>query len=141
MRGARNISRALMACLVAPLAYAADTEKLHGFGLAETATTPAYGRVLIAFLLVAALAWGSVWLMRRYGLRVPLGALGAGTGTGTGTGTQVRHLARSTLPGGIACHVIETQGQQVLITVTRNGVSSLVLGAAPSPTAPGAATP
>jgi hypothetical protein len=114
---------------VAPLAQAADAQKLHGFGLAETATTPAYGRVLIAFLLVAALAWGSVWLMRRYGWRGPLGAVRA-----PGAGAQVRHLARSSLPGGIACHVVEAQGQHVLITVTRQGVTSLVLGqAAPSP--------
>jgi len=130
MRNARDISRVLVAAFVAPLAQAADADKLRGFGLAESAATaPAYGRVLIAFLLVAALAWGSVWLMRRYGFRGSLGASAA-----TGAGTQVRHLARSTLPGGIACHVVEAQGQQVLITVTRHGVTSLVLReAAPPP--------
>ena len=107
----------------APLAQAADAEKLRGFGLAETAAAPAYGRILIAFLLVAALAWASVWLMRRYGFRGPLRGLAA-----SGTATQVRPLARSTLPGGIACHVVEAQGKTVLITVTRHGVTSLVLG-------------
>jgi hypothetical protein len=45
------------------------------------------------------------------------------------------------LPGGIACHVIETQGKKVLITVTRNGVTSLVLGDAEPPPPPGAAAP
>jgi hypothetical protein len=135
MRNAWDISGVLAACLVAPLAQAADAEKLRGFGLAESSATPAYGRVLIAFLLVAALAWGCVWLMRRYGFRGSLGANGA-----PGAGAQVRHLARSTLPGGIACHVIETQGQKVLITVTRHGVSSLALGDAAPPPA-GAPTP
>jgi len=109
----------------------ADAGKLSGFGLAEPATTPAYGRVLIVFLLVAALAWGSVWLMRRYGLRGPIRVPGA-----AGAASQTRHLSRSTLPGGIVCHVIETQGKSVLITVTRHGVTSLVLGeAVPPPTA------
>jgi hypothetical protein len=137
MRIARDISRVLSTSFVATLAHAADAEKLRGFGLAESATTPAYGRVLIAFLLVAALAWGSVWLMRRYGWRGLPGVTGA-----AGAGVQVRHLARSTLPGGIACHVIEAQGRHVLITVTRQGVTSLVLGdVASSPTPPPSGTP
>jgi hypothetical protein len=118
--------------LAAPLAQAADAKKLSGFGLAESAATPAYGRVLIAFLLVAALAWGGIWLMRRYGLRGPLRALGD-----PGAGSKIRPLARSSLPGGIACHVVEAQGKTVLITVTRNGVTSLVLGEAAPPPAPG----
>jgi hypothetical protein len=122
--------------LAAPLAHAADADKLHGFGLAESAATPAYGRVLIVFLLVAGLAWGGVWLMRRYGLRGPLRALGV-----PGTPQQLRQIGRTSLPGGIACHVIETQGKTVLITVTRNGVTSLVLGDAASPATSGAPAP
>jgi hypothetical protein len=137
MRGLTLIPRAFALWLAAPLARAADAEKLHGFGLAESAaTTPAYGRVLIAFLLVVGLAWGCVWLMRRYGFRGPLRGLGV-----TGVAPPVRPLARGTLPGGIACHVIETQGKKVLITVTRNGVTSLVLGDAEPPPSPGAAAP
>jgi hypothetical protein len=117
--------------LAAPLAQAADAKKLSGFGLAETAAAPAYGRVLIAFALVVALAWGGIWLMRRYGLRGPLRVLGD-----AGAGSKIRPLARSTLPGGVACHVIEAQGKTVLITITRNGVTSLVLGEAAPPPVP-----
>jgi hypothetical protein len=128
---------ALLAWLTPVLARAADqpaggADKLHGFGLAESgATAPAFGRVIVAFVLVAALAWGVAWLLRRYGFR---GAAVAG-----GAATPVRHLARSTLPGGIACHVVEAQGRQVLITVTRHGVTSLVLGDTTPPVAPGPA--
>jgi len=117
------------------LARAADpvtgaTDKLQGFGLAESAAVaPALGRVIIVFVLIAALAWGLVWLLRRYGFR---GAAIAG-----GAATPVRHLARSMLPGGIACHVVEAQGRQVLITVTRHGVTALILGDAASPVTSG----
>ncbi|HEY6124847.1 MAG TPA: hypothetical protein VIV63_09355 [Steroidobacteraceae bacterium] len=133
MHNAKVISRVFIAWLAAPLAQAADpAEKLRGFGLAESsAASPGYGRVVIAFLLVAAMAWGIVWVLRRYGLRGPAAA--------TGLGSSVRPLARTSLPGGITCHVIETQGRQVLITVTRHGVTSLVLGDAAAPSIPGPA--
>lgn len=99
-------------------------EKLHGFGLATSnGASPGYGRMLIAFLLVAALAWAVIWLLRRYGAKLPA-SLAGGT-------TPIRHLARHSLAGGITCHVVETQGQQVLITVSRHGVDSLLLGEAP----------
>src|SRR5690349_21222795 len=129
MRRARDISWAIVGWLATPLALAADTEKLRNFGLAESRTeTPGLGRVLIAFLLVAALAWASVWLLRRYGFRgVPA------TGAAATVTSQVRAVARSALPGGVVCHVVETQGRQVLITVTRQGVTSVVLGDVPTP--------
>ena len=128
MRASRLHSLVLALWAGVPLAQAADAEKLRGFGLAETAAAPAYGRILIAFLLVAALAWASVWLMRRYGFRGPLRGLAA-----PGAGAQVRPLGRNTLPGGTVCHVVEVQGKTVLITVTRHGVTSLVLGDATPP--------
>ena len=120
-----------MAALGAPLlARAADTaaagaEKLKGFGLARSdAGSLPIGRVILAFLLVAALAWGLTWLLRRYGFR--------GAAVTAGTAAPIRTLARNTLPGGVTCHLVETQGRQVLITVTRHGVSSTVLGDAPA---------
>ena len=108
-------------------------EKLRDLGLADALVEgPGLGRVLLAFLLVAALAWGATWLLKRYGQRVGRAAPGAAT--------PIRHLARSALPGGIACHVVETQGRQVLITVTRHGVTSLVLGDAPAQLPAGSAS-
>jgi len=99
-------------------------EKLRGLGLAgEQVGTPGFGRVLVVFLLVAALAWGASWMLRRYGITFRSGGI-AGT-------TPIRHLARNALPGGVACHLVETQGRQVLITVSRSGISSLLLGEAP----------
>src|SRR3954471_22063325 len=115
----RFTSLGTLAALGAPiLARAADTaaagaDKLKGFGLASSdAGSLPIGRVILAFLLVAALAWAATWLLRRTGFR---GAAIGATGV-----ASIRTLARSTLPGGVTCHVIETQGRQVLITVTRH---------------------
>jgi hypothetical protein len=100
-------------------------EKLRGRGLAgSNVAAPGLGRVLLTFLLVAALAWGASWLLRRYGARFRPGVIG-------GT-VPIRQLARNTLPGGVACHLIEAQGREVLITVSRHGVSSLLLGDTPA---------
>ena len=101
-----------------------SAEKLRGFGLATSDTaSPGYGRVLIVFLLVAGLAWGATWLLRRYGAKLPTALAGGAT--------PIRHLAKHSVGGGVTCHLVETQGRQVLITVTRHGVDSLLLGAAP----------
>ncbi len=87
---------------------------------------------MVVFLLLAALAWAAAWLLRRFssrwGARFGLG------GIGVAGASPIRHVARSSLPGGIACHLVEAQGSRVLITVSRHGVTSLLLGAAtPTP--------
>ncbi len=106
-------------------------EKLKGFGLAEGSATPAFGRIMVVFLLLAALAWAAAWLLRRFssrwGARFGLG------GIAVAGASPIRHVARSSLPGGIACHLVEAQGSRVLITVSRHGVTSLLLGAATPP--------
>src|SRR5262245_31605928 len=102
-------------------------DKLKGFGLAESSSTPAFGRIIVVFLLLAALAWAAAWLLRRYGARFRI--------AGTNVAAPIRAVARSNLPGGIACHVVEVEGSRVLITVSRHGVSSLALGAARPPEA------
>ncbi len=103
------------------------SDKLKGFGLAEGASTPSFGRVILVFLMLAALSWGLVWLLKKHGKRLGLGGLGAGAGVTDSS--PIRHVARSSLPGGVVCHLVETQGSRVLITVTRQGVTSLVLNA------------
>jgi hypothetical protein len=126
--------------LLPALTLAADagqkgTEKLRGFGLAESGpSTPGIGKILLVFLLMCAFAWGATWLLRRYGAKLP-GRMLPGAGAGAGA-TPIRQLSRSTLPGGIACHVVEAQGREVLITVTRHGVTSLVLGDVTPPKSP-----
>src|SRR5262245_43032378 len=123
---------AMAAAFVPLAARAADAagsgaEKLRGFGLAESdAGALPVGRVIFTFVLVAALAWAAVWLLRRYGFR-------GGLATPAGP-APIRPIARNTLPGGVTCHVVETHGRRVLLTVTRHGVSSVVLGdSAPPP--------
>jgi hypothetical protein len=103
---------------------AANADKLKGFGLANAdAGSLPVGRIIATFLMVAALAWAATWVLRRYGFR--------GAAVAAGAAATIRPLARNTLPGGVTCHLIETQGRQVLITVTRHGVTSVVLGEAP----------
>jgi hypothetical protein len=107
-------------------AATATTDKLKGFGLASSdAGSLPIGRVIVAFLLVAALAWAATWALRRYGFR--------GAALAAGNPASIRAMARNTLPGGVTCHLVETQGRQVLITVTRHGVTSVVLGDSPAP--------
>lgn len=122
--------RLSIAALCAPLAAraaesaAAGADKLKGFGLASSdAGSLPIGRVIVAFVLVAALAWAATWMLRRYGFR--------GAASTAGGAATIRALSRNTLPGGITCHLVETQGRQVLITATRHGVTSVVLGDAP----------
>ncbi len=104
-------------------------QKLRDLGLAGGSVEgPGVGRLLLAFVLVAALAWGATWVLKRYGFRSGRAAAGGAS--------PIRHLSRGALPGGIACHVVEAQGRQVLITVTRHGVTSLLLGDAVAPPPP-----
>jgi len=134
MRRAFTVAGCLAAAAAPSLARAAETtaagaEKLKGFGLASSnAGSLPIGRIIVVFLLVAALAWAATWMLRRYGFR---GATVIAAGAAT-----IRPLARNTLPGGVTCHVVEAQGRQVLITVTRHGVTSVVLGDASTTPAP-----
>ena len=129
-RISQSACAALLAAGTARATFAAEAaqtgaEKLHDFGLAPANVgAPGYGRILVVFALIVALAWAATWLLRRYGARFRAGTLG--------TTSPIRQLARNTLPGGIACHVVEAQGQRVLITVTRHGVASLLLGDVPA---------
>jgi flagellar biogenesis protein FliO len=100
------------------------TEKLREFGLADSgAGSLPLGRVLFAFVLVAALAFCATWLLRRYGFRLPASMAGGAA--------AIRVIARSSLPGGVTCQLIEVQGKQVLVTATRSGVTTIVLGDVP----------
>lgn len=110
------------------------TERLKTFGLAEgVQSTPSIGRVILVFLFVSALAWAGVMLLRRYGLRWRLGPI-AGAGT-------IRHIDRSSLPGGVSCHVIEAEGARILIASSRNGLTAIRLGEPGKPAEPRAGAP
>jgi hypothetical protein len=112
-------------CLRAADAAADSAEKLRNLGLADSGVSgPSLLRVLLTFLLVAGLAWAVAWLLRRHGFRLP----GKAGMAASPAAAPIRPLARSVLPGGITCQVVEAQGRAVLITVTRSGVSSLLLG-------------
>lgn len=126
---------AARAAEVAAQGAQAGAEKLRSFGLAGSgAESPPYGRVLLVLVLMIGAAWGITWLLRRYGFKLPF--LPGAASAASREQAPIRVVARSVLPGGISCQVIETQGRQVLITVTRQGVTSLVLGDVEAPKAP-----
>ena len=132
MRAAgRQIAGAVLAGFVPGWLEAAEAvrdadARLKSFGLADGQATPGFGRVAIVFLIVAGLAWGVAWALRRFGPRLGLGQRLGVLGS-AGANTVIRTLARSSLSGGGTCHLLEVQGNRVLITVTRHGVSSVVL--------------
>lgn len=128
VRRALSIAVFMLSVLSAHAAAAVTdkAERLRGLGLADSvATGPSPWRVLVVFLFVVALGWGAIWLLKRQGFRTPVRAGAASSSRET----HIVPIARSVLPGGVTCHVIEAQGRSVLITVTRNGVASLVLRA------------
>jgi hypothetical protein len=127
---------ACMPCLARAVeATGEGAEKLKGFGLAEGSSSPPFGRIILVFVLLAALAWAAAWLLRRFSSR--WGPRLGLAGMAIAGGGPIRHVARSSLPGGLACHLVEAQGSRVLITVSRHGVTSLLLGAAePAPPPP-----
>lgn len=131
VRHARRVCAGLAATCAGASVFAQEgAGKLKGFGLAEGGdVTPGIGRVLLAFALVAALAWVMAWALRRYGPRFGIGTAAV---AGAGNGAPVRAVSRTSLPGGVVCHVVEAEGRRVLVTVTRQGVSTLLLSDAPA---------
>src|SRR5262245_58636210 len=103
MRFVRLHSAQLVSAVVPALARAAETvatksEKLKDFGLASSdAGSLPIGRVILVFLLVAALAWAITWMLRRYGFR--------GAASIAGSAATIRPVARNTMPGGVTCHL------------------------------------
>jgi flagellar biogenesis protein FliO len=79
---------------------------------------PGIGRVIFAFLLVAALAVGAVVALRRFMPRINTGLLRSG-------GVQV--VDRATLSAGVRVHVLRVDGQKILLAESRSGIALLAL--------------
>ncbi len=76
-------------------------------------------RLLILLPLVGALAWGSLWLWKRVQMGVPLGSGGARQGR------PVEMIGVLPLGPGSKLAVVEFAGQQILLAVSRNGITRL----------------
>jgi flagellar biogenesis protein FliO len=78
---------------------------------------PGIGRVIFAFLLVAALAVAIIFALRKV-----LPRIGA-----TLPGSALRVVDRANVNAGLRVHVVEIEGERVLIAESRSGVALLPL--------------
>jgi flagellar biogenesis protein FliO len=90
----------------------------------DIVTMPSVGRVVLSFLLTAAIAVGVAYALRRY--------LPKFTGNLT-QGGSLRVIERSVLNGGLRLHLVETGGERILIAENRSGISMLRVAASDSP--------
>lgn len=74
-------------------------------------------RLAILLPLIGGLAWGSLWLWKRVQMGMPL--------TGPKQARSVEMVGVLPLGPGSKLAVVEFAGQQILISVSRNGVTRL----------------
>lgn len=85
---------------------------------------PSMGRVIFVFLLIAGLAVGAAYALRRYS---PNFARGLMQQQG-----PIRVIDRATLNAGLRVHLVEVDGERLLIAENRTGLSMMQLRA-PAP--------
>jgi flagellar biogenesis protein FliO len=85
----------------------------------DVISTPGIGRVAVAFVIVAALAVGAAMALRR--------ALPKLTGVPL-TGNTVRILERANLGPGTRAHLVQVEGEKLLVVENRTGLAIAVLG-------------
>jgi hypothetical protein len=90
---------------------------------ADPIALPGLGRVVLAFILVAALAVAAVLVLQRFGPRFGAGSLFAGGGS-------LRVLERLQLARDLHVHLVQTECGKVLITAHRQSIAVVLLDAA-----------
>lgn len=80
---------------------------------------PSMGRVIFVFLLVAGLAVGVAYALRRYSPNLARGL--------TQQGGPLRVIDRATLNPGLRVHLVEVDGERLVIAENRTGLSMLQL--------------
>jgi flagellar biogenesis protein FliO len=85
---------------------------------------PSMGRVIMVFLLIAGLAVAVAYALRRYSPNFARGLVQQG---------RLRVIDRATLNPGLRVHLIEADGERLVIAENRGGISILQLRA-PAPT-------
>jgi flagellar biogenesis protein FliO len=97
-----------------PLRLAQDADLIQG---------PSLVRVVLVLLFAIAIAVAVIAVLRKFMLRLP---------SGTGSVEQIRIISRATPAAGLRLHVIDVLGQRVLITESRAGLATVVLGSSVS---------
>jgi flagellar biogenesis protein FliO len=83
---------------------------------------PSVGRVIVVFLIVAGMAVGAAFALRRYSPKFASGLSQTGS---------VRVIDRSSLNAGLRVHVIEIEGERIVVAENRSGVALLQLRRSP----------
>ena len=104
-------------CFIAALASAAEQAPLTGGQ--DIIQAPGIGRVMGAFVIVAALAVAAVVTLRR--------VLPKMTGVPL-SGKALRILDRVSLGPGTRVHLVQVEDEKVLVAESRSGVTIVVLG-------------
>ena len=81
---------------------------------------PGLGRIVFAFIVVAALAIGAVMVLRRFGPQLGRGSLFAPAGS-------MRVLERLQLSADLSVHLVQTGRGKVLITAHRHSIAVVML--------------
>ncbi len=117
----RWLERAVRACslnlIVVSSALAQQTNERLTQG-SDIVTAPSIVRVVLVFLLMAAIAVGAAYAVRRYSPKF------ANTLAQRG---PLRIVERTALTGGLRVHLVEVDGERILIAEGRSGVSMLRL--------------
>lgn len=87
----------------------------HGRDIVEL---PSMGRVIFVFLLIAGLAVGAAYALRRYSPNFARGLVPQG---------PLRVIDRATLNAGLRVHLVEVDGERLLIAENRTGLAMLQL--------------
>lgn len=113
----RSVGVLMLGCALAAEAIAQDAAPTLAQGR-DIVELPSMGRVIFVFLLVAGLAVGAAYLLRRYSPNLARGLVQQG---------PLRVIDRATLNAGLRVHLVEVDGERLLIAENRTGVSMLQL--------------
>lgn len=119
----RSLARASCYCALYLSAISSALAQQQAEGLAQggdVVTASGIVRVVFVFLLVAGLAVGAAYAVRRYSPTFASVLSQRG---------RLRVIERAALQGGLRVHLVEADGEKVLIAESRAGVSMLRLTA------------
>jgi len=99
---------------------------------------PGFGRIVLAFVVVAALAVAAVLALRRFGPQLGRGSwFGSGFASGFASRGSLRVLERLQLSRELTVHLVQTERGKVLITAHRHSIAVVALDGPLDSTPPG----
>lgn len=117
-RAATRVTGCLV-CLHANMVFAAEQEPRLPLAQGnDVVALPGVGRVIVVFLLITGLAVAAVYILRRYS---------PGFVTGLKRQGPLQVLDRAVLNPGLRVHLVESEGERVLIAESRSGIAMLSL--------------